>query len=254
LETKEEIDMKLTMEQVSFCYPEQTDWLLENVSFQVASGTAVSILGPSGCGKSTLFYLLGGLIAPKNGKMQLDGGPLSGRGKVGYMPQASSLFPWFTVKENILLGQKLGRGGQSFPVQDWLIRAGLTDTEQLLPHQLSGGMQQRVSFLRALASGQDLLCLDEPFASLDALTRTNMQVWLASLMDEKRTFLLITHQLEEALLLTDRILLFPKYLHGQPIEVLNPFPRKERFIARKTPGFWGLIQELEAMLHQQISV
>lgn len=250
MEAKEEVCMSLTVDQVSFRYQGQTDWLLENVTFQVEKGTTVSILGPSGSGKSTLFYLFGGLFVPHEGQIMLDGALLNKkRGQVGYMPQASSLFPWLTVQQNIIMGQKLGRRKQAFPLQEWLQRSGLEQTEQLLPHQLSGGMQQRVSFLRALASGHDVICLDEPFASLDALTRTKMQEWLASLMDKQRTFLLITHQIEEALLLTDRILLFPTCLQGRPVEIENPFPREERFISRKKSEFWRLIQQIEAMLY-----
>ncbi len=252
METKEENRMELIIDQVSYRYPQQTEWLLENVSFQVEQGTSVSILGPSGCGKSTLFYLLGGLYSPSKGEMKLAGKSIDTQGQVGYMPQASSLFPWLTVKENILLGQKLGRNKYAFLLQDWLERAGLGGTEKLLPHQLSGGMQQRVSFLRALASGQQMICLDEPFASLDALTRTKMQEWLSSFMDARRTFLLITHQIEEALLLTDRILIFPQRLQGKPVEIINPFSREKRFLERKSHRFWGLIQEIERILYQRV--
>lgn len=242
---------KIILKHVYFRYSKQTNWLLEDMSFDVDSNTSTSILGPSGSGKSTLFYLLGGLFVPQNGQIIVDGKVLEGKGKIGYMPQASSLFPWLTVKENIILGWKLGRGKHVFPLEAWLERAGLAHTEKLLPHQLSGGMQQRVSFLRALASGQDVLCLDEPFASLDALTRSRMQTWLASLMDDNQTFLFITHQIEEALLLTDRILVFPKRIQGNPLEIINPFPKKERLESRSKSAFWKLVQDIETILKQQ---
>lgn len=237
----------LIIKDVSFHYPEQ-EYLLEIVSFEVTSGTSVSILGPSGSGKSTLFYLLSGLYTPSKGKIKLDHIEVNRRGMVGYMPQDSSLFPWKTVKENILLGSKLARKKQVFSLDTWLDRAGLTNAADSFPHQLSGGMKQRVSFLRALASGQSIICLDEPFASLDALTRTKMQKWLASLMTIDQTFLLITHQIEEAVLLSDRILLFSEGLKGRPKEIINPFPRSVRFEVRKTSAFWNFVQEIEAEL------
>ncbi|MCH5584167.1 ABC transporter ATP-binding protein [Shimazuella sp. AN120528] len=237
----------LTVNNISFHYPEQ-EVLLKNVSFEVSSGTSVSILGPSGSGKSTLFYLLAGLYSPTAGGMKLGKHELKNSGMVGYMPQDSSLFPWKTVKENILLGHKLARKKHAFSLDHWLERAGLVQVADSFPHQLSGGMKQRVSFLRALASGHNVICLDEPFASLDALTRTKMQKWLASLMADDQTFLLITHQIEETVLLSDRILLFMNGLQGRPKEIINPFPRPVRFEVRKTSAFWEFVQEIEIQL------
>lgn len=240
----------LSIEDVSFHYQEQNH-LVDKVSLKVDFGTSVSILGPSGCGKSTLFYLLAGLYSPITGKIKLENKELKHRGMVGYMPQESSLFPWKTVKENILLGEQLSGEKNDFLLDNWLNRAGLKDVANHFPHQLSGGMKQRVSFLRALAGGHSLICLDEPFASLDALTRTKMQKWLASLMDSNQTFLLITHQIEEAVLLSDRILLFSYGLQGRPKEIINPFPRTSRFEVRKTSAFWELVQDIELQLEQQ---
>jgi putative hydroxymethylpyrimidine transport system ATP-binding protein len=237
----------LTVKDVSFHYLEQKG-LIHGVSLEVTAGSSVSILGPSGSGKSTLFYLLAGHYSPTKGHIKLDDKELSHRGMVGYMPQDSSLFPWKTVKENILLGNKLARRKHVFSLDSWLERAGLAEVANRFPHQLSGGMRQRVSFLRALAGGQSIICLDEPFASLDALTRAKMQKWLARLMDIDQTFLLITHQIEEAVLLTDRILLFSNGLQGRPKEILNPIPRSDRFEARKTSAFWLLVQDIEALL------
>ncbi|WP_037463581.1 ABC transporter ATP-binding protein [Shimazuella kribbensis] len=239
------------LDQVSFRYKGQSQWLIDQVSLEVKSGSSVSILGPSGCGKSTLFYLLGALYPPESGKIWINEKEITKRGLVGYMPQDSSLFPWMTVKENILFGGKLGRSQLSFPLMHWLEKADLAQVANHYPHQLSGGMQQRVSFLRALASGQSFICLDEPFASLDAFTRQKMQQWLASLMDNDQTFLLITHQIEEAVLLTDRILLFPTLLKNNPEEIINPFSRSERFQARETTGFWEFVQKIEYQLKKQ---
>jgi ABC-type nitrate/sulfonate/bicarbonate transport system ATPase subunit len=252
VEAQEDTDLSnLRLDRVSFRYNGQSKWLLDDVSLEVESGSSVSILGPSGSGKSTLFYLLGALYSPVTGKLWIDGEEVTKRGMVGYMPQDSSLFPWMTVKDNILLGSKLGRASFTFPLSSWLERAGLAQVANLYPQQLSGGMQQRVSFLRALASGQPSLCLDEPFASLDAFTRHKMQKWLASLMDKEQTFLLITHQIEEAVLLTDRILVFPTLLKNSPMEFINPFPRSERFQAREKAVFWEFVLQIENQLKQQ---
>lgn len=250
VEAQEETYMSyLSIKDISFHYPDQSH-LVDKVSLEVDSGTSVSILGPSGCGKSTLFYLLAGLYSPISGKIELANKELKDRGMVGYMPQESSLFPWETVRENILLGGMLARKKHAFSIDEWLDRAGLKEVADRYPHQLSGGMRQRVSFLRALAGGHAIICLDEPFASLDALTRTKMQKWLASLMDVNQTFLLITHQIEEAVLLSDRILLFSHGLQGRPKEIMNPFSRCDRFQARKTSAFWGFVQDIERFLEQ----
>lgn len=249
---EEETNMShLQMKDVSFRYVNQSSWVLNRVSLEVKSGTSVSILGPSGCGKSTLFYLLGGLYFPSEGEIWLDERKIKQSSMIGYMPQDSSLFPWMTVKQNVKLGYRLGTKQHHFALDDWLERADLTEVADCYPHQLSGGMQQRVSFLRVLASGQSLLCLDEPFASLDALTRSKMQKWLASFMQADQTFLLITHQIEEAVLLTDHIYLFPYSLEGKPIMIQNPFAKKDRFAMRQDPSFWYFMQSIEQRLQQQ---
>lgn len=238
---------ELIVDDVSFHYPGQEN-VLSHVTFAIETGTSVSLLAPSGSGKSTLFYLLGGLYQPTTGRLVLRGKKIDRSGLVGYMPQNSSLFPWLTVRENILLSQKLAKQTEVFSLSDWLAQAGLSDVADAYPMQLSGGMQQRVSFLRALAGGQSLLCLDEPFAALDALTRLTMQQWLAKLMNRKQTFLLITHQIEEAVLLSDTILLFADRMQGEPLQISNPFAREQRFLLRKSKQYWQFVQEIEQQL------
>jgi ABC-type nitrate/sulfonate/bicarbonate transport system ATPase subunit len=241
---------ELVVDDVSFHYSGQRD-VLSHVTFEIETGTSVSLLAPSGSGKSTLFYLLGGLYQPTAGRLFIRGTEIDRPGLVGYMPQQSSLFPWMTVRENILLSQKLAKKTKEFSLTTWLTRAGLSDVADAYPKQLSGGMQQRVSFLRALAGGQSLLCFDEPFASLDALTRLHMQQWLAKWMNRQQTFLLITHQIEEAVLLSDKILLFPDRMQGRPLEISNPFAREERFLLRKSEQYWQFVQEIEQQLLQR---
>lgn len=197
--------MKLKITNVSFSYDKEP--VMVNFSLSIEEGEFVSLIGPSGSGKSTLFYLIGGLYQPDQGDIYLDGKRVNGqRGNIGYMPQQPSLLPWRTVKKNILLGQELSRSPITLDVERLLKKAKLEGMEDQYPHQLSGGMQQRVSFLRTLMSNHSLLCLDEPFGALDALTRTEMQYWLQELLKEfNYTVLFITHSIEEALLLSDRI-------------------------------------------------
>lgn len=207
-----------------------TNEVLRDIRLIVADREFVSVVGPSGSGKSTLFHMIGGLTPPTAGAIYMDGVDVTGRrGLISYMPQHDSLFPWRTVVDNVVLSQELAgrpKADARRTAKEWLGRVGLAGYEQALPHQLSGGMRQRVSFLRALLSPRELLCLDEPFGALDALTRLEMQQWLLRIWeDNRRSVLFVTHSIEEALLLSDRIYV----LAGKPSEVADvidvPFGR-----------------------------
>lgn len=241
--------MKLQIEELVFAYPDGL--VIDHLSLSVSEGEFVSLIGPSGSGKSSLFYVLGGLYRPQAGQIRLDGQEIIGQtGKIGYMPQQPALLPWKTVAENIRLALMANQQAiESFDLRALLQKAHLTGTEKKYPHQLSGGMQQRVSLLRTLASQQSLLCLDEPFAALDAITRQEMQRWLAELLlQERRTILFITHSVEEALLLSDRLYV----LTARPLrikkEFMNPFAKQERLKRRSDPSFLQLRQEIERLL------
>lgn len=227
--------------------------VLDGIDLNAHDGEFVSILGPSGSGKSTLFLLLGGLYHPDEGQIVLNGKPLSGqRGRVSYMPQESALFPWRTIVQNAALPLEL----EGMPAkqaaeqaQAALAKAGLTGYERAYPHQLSGGMQQRAAFVRALLSRRDVMCLDEPFASLDALTRQEMQQWLlAQWEQERRTVLFVTHSIEEALFLSDRLYV----LSAKPTTVLKevhiPFARPRQQELLIDPAFIALRRELYELL------
>src|SRR3954452_21662970 len=170
---------------------------LAGVSLAVAPGEVVAVVGPSGCGKSTLLELVCGLQAPDEGTVAADPAVL--------MPQRDLLLPWLGALDNAALafraaGIRRREAGQR--ARDAFARAGLTGFESTLPHELSGGMRQRVAFVRTLLSGKPVLCLDEPFGALDALTRTEMQTWLTDLLaSDPRTVVLVTHDVEEALVL-----------------------------------------------------
>lgn len=205
--------------------------LFENLSFGIREGEFVSFLAPSGMGKTTLFRLIAGLLEPDNGTIGFseggqggEGGRGSGNGRrIGYMPQRDCLMPWRTVWENAALGLELAgmtKKEAKQRVLELLPSFGLEGTENKLPAELSGGMRQRVSFLRTVLSGGKLLLLDEPFSALDAMTRLSMQEWLLEIWERNRTTVLfITHDVDEALLLSDRILV----AHETPIRRLAEF-------------------------------
>ena len=227
--------------------------VLQDISLQVERGEFAAVIGPSGCGKSTLFKLIGGLLIPTAGEIWLEGKEITGRtGHVSYVPQQNTLFPWRTVESNAALALEVAGVPKQKALAEartWLPRLGLGGYEQAYPETLSGGMQQRVSFLRALLSPQELMCLDEPFGALDALTRSEMQQWLLDIWEEhRRTVLLVTHSIEEALLLADRVYV----LSPKPARVLTeievPFARPRTAATVTLPQFVALRQRVHSML------
>jgi NitT/TauT family transport system ATP-binding protein len=174
---------------------------LQDVSLRIGPGEVLGVVGPSGCGKTTLLELVCGLQAPDAGRVRAAPAAL--------MPQRDLLLPWLRAIDNAALALRLAgvRPAEARRRAAPLFAAfGLEGFEEARPSELSGGMRQRVAFLRTLLSGKPVLCLDEPFASLDALTRREMQEWLAgALAREPRTVLLVTHDVEEAVLLADRV-------------------------------------------------
>jgi ABC-type nitrate/sulfonate/bicarbonate transport system ATPase subunit len=174
---------------------------LDGVSLRVEPGQIVAIVGPSGCGKTTLLELICDLQKPDAGTVSADPAAL--------MPQRDLLLPWLSALDNAGLALRArgsSRADARAQAAPWFGRLGLKGFERARPHELSGGMRQRVSFLRSLLAGKPVLALDEPFAALDALTRTEMQGWLAeTLAGEPRTVVLVTHDVEEAVLLADRV-------------------------------------------------
>jgi ABC-type nitrate/sulfonate/bicarbonate transport system ATPase subunit len=205
--------------------------VIKNLNLKVNKGEFVSILGPSGSGKSTLFSLIGGILSPDDGTILLEGEKINGRtGSISYMPQSPSLLPWRTVLQNVLLGKELKGTKDKAKALQMIEKAGLADYADAYPYELSGGMKQRVSFIRALLSPQPIICLDEPFSALDELTRLEMQKWLLSIWENnRRTVLFVTHNIEEALFLSDRIVILSNKPATIAAEFVIPFkrPRKE---------------------------
>jgi NitT/TauT family transport system ATP-binding protein len=174
---------------------------LDGLSLDAAPGEFVAVVGPSGCGKTTLLELVCGLSAPDAGSVDADPAAL--------MAQRDLLLPWASAVENAALAQRVGgmaRAASRERAGALLRDFGLGGFERARPHELSGGMRQRVAFARTLLAGRPVLCLDEPFAALDALTRAEMQDWLAgTLVADPRTVVMVTHDVEEAVVLADRV-------------------------------------------------
>ena len=184
--------------------------VLADISISVSRGEFVSILGPSGSGKSTILKIAAGLLIPDRGQVMVDGVNVTGEKRlVGYMPQQDLLFPWKRLKENAalpLLAAGLPKRNALARVEELLPVFGLKDFADYYPRQLSGGMRQRASLLRTMLVESDILLLDEPFASLDALTRLNLQEWLLEIWEQfRRSVLFVTHSIDEAIFLSDRI-------------------------------------------------
>src|ERR687892_468365 len=202
---------------------------LDSVSLRAAPHEVVAVVGPSGCGKSTLLELVCGLAAPDAGTVEAAPAALR--------PQRDGLLPWLSALDNAALTLRVAgvrRAAARAAAHEHFAAFGLEGFERARPRELSGGMRQRVAFLRTLLAGRPVLCLDEPFGALDALTRGQMQRWLAdALAREPRTVLLVTHDVEEAVLLADRIVLLSAR-PGRVVETIDvelPRPRQRTDLA-----------------------
>ena len=223
---------------------------IRGFSLDIADGAFVAIVGASGCGKSTLLRLLVGLDTEFDGEIRVDGVPVDGIGaERGIVFQEHRLFPWLSVERNVALGlaaQARRNGEVRRRVADAIRLVGLQGFEAALPHQLSGGMAQRVAIARGLIASPRILMLDEPFGALDALTRRQMQDELLRIRERERiTTLLVTHDVEEAVVLADRIVVMqagPGRIR-QVVEVALPRPRD-----RLGYGFHTYRETLTALL------
>ncbi len=207
---------------------------LRDVSFQTHRRELLCVIGPSGCGKSTLIRILAGLEDASSGEVLLDNRPVTGPGRDrGMVFQTYTLFPWLTVKKNVMFGLEVNNAGKSeaeAKASQWLDLVGLGKFADSYPHQLSGGMKQRVAIVRALANQPRILLMDEPFGALDAQTRAKMQAHLLEIWRKiDITIVFITHDLDEAILLADRILVLKPHPGEvqEMIEVPVPRPRSE---------------------------
>lgn len=207
---------KLVVEGVSKSFPTRQGWLkaLDDISLTVSEGEFVCLVGPSGCGKSTLLNLIAGLDSPDSGSLTSDGVPITGTGRErSVMFQEHALFPWLDVLGNVLFGLKLKQGLSDADrveiARYYLQLVGLERFARANVHELSGGMKQRVALARALAPNPRVLCMDEPFAALDAMTREQLYSDLQKIWSARRkTIIFVTHNVREAVCLGDRVVLF----------------------------------------------
>ncbi|MFV3305044.1 ABC transporter ATP-binding protein [Pseudomonas sp. NY15181] len=222
---------------------------IERFDLEIAEGEFIAIVGASGCGKSTLLRLLVGLDREFQGEISIDGKPIDGiGGERGIVFQEHRLFPWLTVEQNVELGlvnEPLSAFGKASKVADYLQLVGLKGFERAYPHQLSGGMAQRVAIARGLVASPRILLLDEPFGALDALTRQQLQEELLRIRQRERiTTVLVTHDVEEALFLADRVVVMaprPGRIK-RIVEVPLAHPRER--------GGFDFLRQREALLHE----
>ncbi|MGE3856127.1 MAG: ABC transporter ATP-binding protein [Dehalococcoidia bacterium] len=216
--------------------------VLRDISIEARAGEFVSVIGPSGCGKSTLFNIIAGLEDTDAGEVRVDGTRANGHVEAfAYMPQQDLLFPWRRILDNTTLGLEIAgvpreearrRAGALFP------RFGLDGFERAYPHTLSGGMRQRAALLRTVVQERPILLLDEPLGALDALTRMEMQEWLARMSTEFGwTVLLVTHDVREAVLLSDRVVVLTPRPASVAATVEVPLPRPRRVDDFSAPAF-----------------
>jgi len=204
---------------------------LAGIDLETPAHEVLGLVGPSGCGKSTLLELICGLQDPGTGEISVGGasGAEKRLARCALMPQRDLLLPWYSAIDNAALAlrnQGLGRREARAAAAGLFERFGLAGFESVRPDELSGGMRQRVAFLRTLIAGKPILALDEPFAALDAITRAEMQEWLAAaLRTDPRTVVLVTHDVEEALYLCDRVAVLSPRPGRIVAELIAPHPR-----------------------------
>ncbi|KUO76989.1 MAG: nitrate ABC transporter substrate-binding protein [Clostridia bacterium BRH_c25] len=233
----------------------QSFQILEDISFSAQQGEIVCILGPSGCGKSTLLRIMGGFDLPDRGSVLRDGTEVTkpSSDAILIFQDFNQLLPWKTVIENVIYPLSINRIGNTKKEREaaavrYLNMAGLNDSFHSYPHQLSGGMKQKAALARALVLTPSILLMDEPFGSLDALTRKNLQVLLEDIWRETGvTIVFVTHDVQEAIILGDKIIIMDK----NPGRILNEVPNNlERPRDIGSPGFIELYDRIYSMLQR----
>ena len=266
-------DVQISLRHISKIFPGRSGLLnkitgqtssdfiaIEDINLDIEHNTFVSIIGPSGCGKSTLLNIIAGLSAATSGEVKINGQIVNKPGPDrGMVFQSYALMPWMTVEDNIKFAvetvyPKMSVKQQKRIVKENIQLVGLTGAESKRPHELSGGMRQRVGIARALAINPQILLMDEPFGALDALTRGFLQDEIERIWEQQRkTAIMITHSIEEALLLSDRIVMMTKGPAARIDEVLEvPFPRpRDRTTVENHPAYLELKQEMEDHLYRE---
>lgn len=247
----------LKIQDVSFKYAYDDIPIMEHFNLDIGDNDFVSIIGASGCGKSTIFRLINGLEKPQRGRILVNGKLIEDQTKYcAFMPQHDLLFPWWNIEKNVCLPMRLSKGPkkeQKARCREALAQADLLNYINKYPKDLSGGMKQRVAFVRTLVAGADMLLLDEPFSALDYLTRVDMQEWLLHQWKHyQKTILFITHDVEEALFLSKTIYV----IQDKPFSTLKkvtvplPYPRKREDL--KIPEVIELKESLIKKLRETV--
>ncbi|MGD1944438.1 MAG: ABC transporter ATP-binding protein [Leptolyngbyaceae cyanobacterium] len=230
--------------------------VLDSIQLSVQPGEFVCLLGPSGCGKSTLLNVIAGFLKPSAGYVLLDQMPITRPGADrGFVFQQYSLLPWKTTFQNIELGLKIRgmpKAERTERVHEYLNRVGLYKHRSSYPHQLSGGMQQRASIIRALVNSPSVLLMDEPFAALDAQTRHMMQEMLLGIWDDlKTTVIFVTHDIEEAIFLGDRICTMGVHPGRIKSEIPIDLPRPRHFDDTLSKEFLALNRQVFECIREE---
>ena len=250
--------MMIELRQAALTYqsPEGETEALRDITFDMEEGEFVSIVGPSGCGKSTLLSLIAGLERPDRGLVAVDGEPVTAPSpKVGFMPQRDQLFEWRSIWSNVTLGLQVARRNgpaEQERVRRLLERYGLADFAGKRPSQLSGGMRQRCALIRTLAADPCILLLDEPFSALDYQTRLSVSADIHHIIrQEHKTALLVTHDISEAIALSDRVAVLSKRPAG--VRSIHDLGRRRTLTPmerRSTPEF----QEFFNLIWKELEV
>ncbi len=241
---------KLIVDHLSLSFEEE---VISNISLTVDEGEIVSVIGPSGCGKSTLFNVISGILKQNEGSVKIDGIEEKKRqGEFGYMFQEPLLFPWLKVLGNVMLGYEikgLPKSQAKIKALDLLKKFNLFEYAGFYPDALSGGMKQKAALLRTIAFNSSILLLDEPFGSLDAITRSSLHMYLLKIWEKLRlTIIFTTHDIREAIFLSDRVYVLSK----KPATVINCLvinltrPRKTKDLT--SPKFVELEKKLMNLL------
>jgi len=259
--------LRLTGVTKSFLTPRTgtTTLAVAEMSLDIETGEFICIVGPSGCGKSTVLNMIAGLDSPSSGRIEKDGQVITGPGADrGVMFQDYALMPWQSVEGNVGFGLRHGTPGQHLNasqrqerIAHYIDLVGLRGSEHKYPHQLSGGMRQRVALARLLANGPDILLLDEPLGALDAQTRLILQAELLRIwgetapVSERKTAIFITHDIEEAVLLADRVVVMSTN-PGRVREVVTvDLPRPRAGTARTNPKFGLFVEHIWSLIRDE---
>ncbi|MEV4706134.1 ABC transporter ATP-binding protein [Actinoplanes sp. NPDC049316] len=258
--TSTDTDCVIRLDSLSMLYPTKSGGsvqALDDVSLSVRAGEFISIVGPSGCGKSTLLRIIMGLSRQTSGQVTFGPSEDTHRNQLGMVFQQPLLLPWRTVRKNLLMSPDLRRARDAAThakADELLVMLGLEEFGDRYPHELSGGMQQRVGIGRALMHDPRILLMDEPFGALDAMTRDQMGLDLLKIWDQDRkTVLFVTHSIPEAVLLADRVVVMtprPGRL-ADVVEVALPRPRRLENI--NTPEFGEIVLKIRKLLDSEHS-